>query len=163
MEGGVKRYRFKLADCAAIVDELDAVDWCSIFSGRGVDQCVELFYETVWTTVWFERHVPTKYSGFEEKLPWMTKELTSLKNYKAKASKKSKDSEKRCLKDDAIDNCECKCLREKFVSLREEYQQQHGRAYGDYRARIEEAIKSDPKTFFWRCRLKEKACWLPIS
>jgi hypothetical protein len=27
MEGGVKRYRFKLADCAAIVDELDAVDW----------------------------------------------------------------------------------------------------------------------------------------
>jgi hypothetical protein len=28
-----------------------------------------------------------------------------LKNNKAKASKKSKDSEKRCLKDDAIDNC----------------------------------------------------------
>jgi hypothetical protein len=42
------------------------------------------------------------------------------------ASKKSKDSEKRCLKDDAIDNCECERLRrEKFVSLREEYQQQH--------------------------------------
>jgi hypothetical protein len=33
-EGGVKRYSFKLADCAAIVDELDAVDWCSLFSGQ---------------------------------------------------------------------------------------------------------------------------------
>jgi hypothetical protein len=87
----------------------------------------------------------------------MTRELTSLKNNKAKTSKKSKDSEKRCLKDDAIYNCECERLREKFVSLREEYQQQHGRAYDDYRARIEERIKSDPKTFFWICRLKEKA------
>jgi hypothetical protein len=55
MESGVKRYRFKLADCAAIVDELDAVDWCSLFSGRGVDQCVDLFYETVWNC--FERYV----------------------------------------------------------------------------------------------------------
>jgi hypothetical protein len=82
MEGGVKRYRFELADCAAIVDELDPVD---------------LFYETVWS--YFERHVPTKYSGCEQKLPWMTRELTSLKNNKARASKK------RCLKDDAIDNC----------------------------------------------------------
>jgi hypothetical protein len=53
MKGGVKRYRFKLADCAAIKDELDAVDWCSLFLGRGVD----IFYETVWSC--FERHVPT--------------------------------------------------------------------------------------------------------
>jgi hypothetical protein len=47
MEGGVKRYRFKLVDCAVIVDELDAVDWCSLFSGTRADQCVDLFYETV--------------------------------------------------------------------------------------------------------------------
>jgi hypothetical protein len=78
------------------------------------------------------------------------------KNNKTKASKKSKDSEKRCLKDDAIDNCECKRLREKFVSLREKDQQQHGRAYNDYRAKIEEAIKSDPKTFFGYVDLKKK-------
>jgi hypothetical protein len=100
MEGGVKRHRFKLTDCVAIMDELDAVDWCSFFSGRGVDQCVDLFYGTVWSC--FERHLPTRYSGCEQKLPWMTGELTSWKNNKAKASKKSKDIEKRCLKDDAI-------------------------------------------------------------
>jgi hypothetical protein len=69
--------------------------------------------------------------------------MTSFKNNTAKASKKSKDSEKRYL-NDAIDNCECERLREKFVSLREEYLQQHGRAYDDYHARIEEAIKSYP-------------------
>jgi hypothetical protein len=33
IKGGVKRYRFKLVDCVAIVDELDAVDWCSFFFG----------------------------------------------------------------------------------------------------------------------------------
>jgi hypothetical protein len=33
IKGDVKCYRFKLVDCAAIVDELDAVDWCSIFFG----------------------------------------------------------------------------------------------------------------------------------
>jgi hypothetical protein len=59
----------------------------------------------------------------------MTRELTSLKNIKAKDSKKSKGSKKR--KDGAIDNCEWERLREKFVSLREEYQQQHGRANDD--------------------------------
>jgi hypothetical protein len=91
----------------------------------------------------------------------MTRKLTSLKNNEAKASKKSKDSENRCLKDDADDNCECKRLREKFVSLREEYQQQHGRAYDDYRAKIEEAIKSDPKTFFGYVDLKKKRVGYP--
>jgi hypothetical protein len=85
MESGFKLYRFILADCTAIVDELDVVDWCSLFSGRGVDQCVDLFYEMVWSC--FERHVLTRYSGCEQKLPWMTRELTSLKN-KSKASKK---------------------------------------------------------------------------
>jgi hypothetical protein len=107
--------------------------------------------------------MPTRYSGCEQKLPWMTRELTSLKNNKAKTSKKSKDSENWCLKDDAIDNCECERLLEKFVSLKEEYQQQHGQAYDDYHAKIKEAIKSDPKTFFWICSLKEKARWPPIS
>jgi GrpB-like predicted nucleotidyltransferase (UPF0157 family) len=71
----------------------------------------------------------------------MTRELISLKNNKVKASKKSKDSEKRYLKNDATDNCECERLREKYVSLKEEYQQQHGRAYDDYREKTEEAIK----------------------
>jgi hypothetical protein len=112
--------QFKLVDCAAILDELDAVDWCSLFWGKWVYQCVNVFYETVWSC--FERHEPRTYSGCEQKMPWMTRELTSLKNNKAKnASKKSKDNEKRCLKDEAFDNSESKRLREKFVSLRDEY------------------------------------------
>jgi hypothetical protein len=71
----------------------------------------------------------------------MTRELTSLKNNMA--SKKSKNCEKRSLKDDAIDNCECERLKEKFVPLREEYQHQIGRGYDDYRA----IIKTNPKSF----------------
>jgi hypothetical protein len=30
MEGGIKRYRFKLPNCAAFGDGLDAVDFCSL-------------------------------------------------------------------------------------------------------------------------------------
>jgi hypothetical protein len=89
--------------------------------------------------------VPSRYSSCEQKLPWMTRELTSLKNYKTIASKKSQDSEKRCLKDDAIDNCECERLRDKFVSIREEYL-----------SAAAWSIKSDPKTFFGFVDLKKK-------
>jgi hypothetical protein len=41
------------------------------------------------------------------------------------------------------------------LSLREEYRLMHGRAYDDYRVGIEEAIKSDPKTFFGYVDLKK--------
>jgi hypothetical protein len=118
---------------------------------------LRIYYKMDW------RHVPSRYSACEQKLPRTTRELTSLKNNKAKTTKKSKDSEKQYLEDEVTDNCECERLREKFVSLREEYQQQHVLAYDENRAKIKEAIKSDPKTFFWICRLKEKARWLPLG
>jgi Reverse transcriptase (RNA-dependent DNA polymerase)/Endonuclease-reverse transcriptase len=154
-----RRYIFRMADCAAIVSDLDAVDWFSLFSGKSIDRCVDLFYEMIWNC--FERHVPTKFSRIDRKLPWMTKELDCLKNKKAKAAKKSKKSEIRCLEDESIDDCKCEHLREKFSLLREEYQLLHGRAYDDYRAGIEEAIKSDPKTFFGYVDLKKKRVGYP--
>jgi hypothetical protein len=58
--------------------------------------------------------------------------------------KPRKNQKNQTVSDDAIDNCECERLREKFVSLREKHQQQHAGAHDVYRARIEEAIKSDP-------------------
>jgi hypothetical protein len=63
--------------------------------------------------------------------------------------------------DDAIDNCECERLREKFVSLRDEYQQQHGWAYDDYRAIIKKVIKSYLKTFFEYVDLKKNRVRFP--
>jgi translation elongation factor P/translation initiation factor 5A len=79
-----------------------------------------------------------------------------LKNKKTKAAKRSKASEKRCLEDEMIDDCECEQLRGEFLSFREEYQFMHGRAYDDYRVEIEEAIKSDPKSIFGYMDLKKK-------
>jgi hypothetical protein len=79
-----------------------------------------------------------------------------LKNKKTKAAKRSKASEKRCLDDETIDDCECEQLRREFLSLREEYQLMHGRAYDDYSVVVEEAIKSNPKTFFGYVDLRKK-------
>jgi hypothetical protein len=59
-------------------------------------------------------------------------------------------------RNETIDDCECKYLRKEFLSLREEYQLMHGRAYDDYRVGIEEAIKIDPETFFGYGDLKKK-------
>jgi hypothetical protein len=89
-------------------------------------------------------------------LPWITGEVSYLKIKETKTAKRSKAREKRCLKDKTIDDCECKQLRKEFLSLREKYQLMHGRAYDDYRVGIEEAIKSDPKSFFGYMDLNEK-------
>jgi hypothetical protein len=32
MKSGTQRYMFRMADCAAIVNELDVVEWFSLFS-----------------------------------------------------------------------------------------------------------------------------------
>jgi hypothetical protein len=86
-----------------------------------------------------------------------------LKNKKTKTVKRSKTSEKRCLENETIDDCECEQLRGELVSLRVEYQQIHGRAYEDYRVGIEEAIKSGPKTFFGYVDLKKKRVGSPVD
>jgi hypothetical protein len=72
-----------------------------------------------------------------------------------------KASEKRCLEDETIVDCECEQLRGEFLSLREEYQLMPGRAYDIYSVGIEEAINSDPKTFFGYVDLKKKRVGYP--
>jgi hypothetical protein len=76
-----------------------------------------------------------------------------LKNKETKATKSSKASEKRCLEEETIDDCDCK--------HKEEYQLMYGRVYDDYHVGIEEAIKSDPKTFFCYVDLKKKRVGYP--
>jgi hypothetical protein len=45
-------------------------------------------------------------------------------------------------------NCDCERLWYDITALRTEYQEHHGRAYDEYHIDIEEAIKTDPKSFF---------------
>jgi hypothetical protein len=78
MASRTQRYMFRMADCAAIVNELDEVDWFSLFSGKKMDCCVDLFYEMVWSC--FERHVPMRFPRGGRKLPWITGYLSCLKN-----------------------------------------------------------------------------------
>jgi hypothetical protein len=39
----------------------------------------------------------------------------------------------------------------------------HGWAYDNYRVGIEEAIKSDPNTFFGYVGFEEEACWPTVG
>jgi hypothetical protein len=47
MEKRSQRYMFRRADCTAIINELDEVDWFSLFSGKKMDCCLDLFYVLV--------------------------------------------------------------------------------------------------------------------
>jgi hypothetical protein len=100
MESKTQRYMFRMADCVAIVNELDEIDWFSLFSEKRMDCCVDLFHELAWS--WFERHVLMRFLRVGQKLPLITGELNCLKNKKTKAAKRSKASEKRCLEDERL-------------------------------------------------------------
>jgi hypothetical protein len=123
---------FRMADCAAIVNELGVVDWFSLFSRRGIDGCVHLFYEMIWSC--FEKHVPTRFFRGGQKL--ITSELRCLNKKKTKAAKRSRASEKRCLEDQTIDDCECEHLR------------------GDF-SHSEKSIRR--KALFWLCGFEKQA------
>jgi hypothetical protein len=64
----------------------------------------------------------------------VTKELNGLKN----KTKKMKESERQCMVDDEISECDCEGLRGDFTALRSTYQERHGLAY----------IKTNSKSFF---------------
>jgi hypothetical protein len=68
-----RRFRFRAADCGAITEELSLVDWHGLFSRKGVDLCVDLFYNAIWTC--FGKFVPRTSTRCAQKLPWVTKEL----------------------------------------------------------------------------------------
>jgi hypothetical protein len=52
----VEHYRFASADCETISQDLNSIDWKSLFSCKKVDQCVDLFYDVIWRH--FDRHIP---------------------------------------------------------------------------------------------------------
>jgi hypothetical protein len=59
-----------------------------------------------------------------------------------------KESERRCMVNDDISECNCERLRGNFTALKSTYQERHGLAYDDYHIGIEEEIKTDPKSLF---------------
>jgi hypothetical protein len=75
MESRTQCYMFEMADFVAIVNELGVVDWFSIFSGLGMDCCVDWFCEIVWSCI--EKHVSTRFFLGDRKLPWITRFLNN--------------------------------------------------------------------------------------
>jgi hypothetical protein len=62
-----QRYMFRMAECAAIINELNEVDWFNHFLEKRIDCCFNLFYKIVWSC--FERHVPMRFSRAGRLLP----------------------------------------------------------------------------------------------
>jgi hypothetical protein len=100
-----RRCRFRAADCEAITDELGLVDWHGLLSRKEVDLCVDISYDVIWSC--FEKFVPRTSTRCAQKFPWVTQKLNGLKNKTTKANKKMKGSERRCMVDDDISECDC--------------------------------------------------------
>jgi hypothetical protein len=61
---------------------------------------------------------------------------------------------------DNINDRDGERLQDDFNALRTDYQEHHGRAYDDYRIGIEEAIKTDPRSFFLGTLISRKSEWV---
>jgi hypothetical protein len=90
-------------------------------TSNGVDLCVYPLYDVTWSC--FEKFMQKNSTRCAQKLPWVTKELNGLKNRTTKAAKKMKESERRCMVDDDISECDWERLRGDFTSLRSSYQE----------------------------------------
>jgi hypothetical protein len=77
----------------------------------------------------------------DERTEWIEKKTT-------KVAKRMKESERRCMVDDYISDCNCEGLRGNFTALRSTYQEHQGLVNDDYRIGIEEEIKTNPRSFF---------------
>jgi hypothetical protein len=73
-----------------------------------------------------------------------------------KTRQKMKKSERQCIVDEDISECDCERLRTDFAALRSTYQERHGFAYDNYRIGIQGEIKTEPKSFFKYVDLKKK-------
>jgi hypothetical protein len=87
------------------------VDWRGLFTSKSGDRCVDQFYDVMWC--YFERCC--------RKFPWVTKEPNDLKNKTTRATKRIKESERRCMMNVDIDECDCEELRADFIVLRTDY------------------------------------------
>jgi hypothetical protein len=167
-----ERFKFGAADGEAIIKELGSIDWHGIFSRKNVDKCIDLFYDVISSC--FGSFVPKTSPHCVQKFRWDTKDyyLDSLlgpmtakvcrapghegaewfEEQGNKSCKNDEKSERRCMIDDDIDSCDCEQLRDEFTALRTEYQEHHGRINDYYHIGIEEAIKTDPRSFFLICR-----------
>jgi hypothetical protein len=122
-----------------------------------VNQCNDLLYDVIWSC--FGSLVPKTSQHCTQKFPWVKKELISLKNKATRAAKRMKKGKRRYMIDDDIDDGNCERLRDDFTAFGTEYQKHHERAYDDYRIGIEEAIKTDPRSFLGTL-ISRKSGWV---
>jgi hypothetical protein len=102
--------------------------------------CSSLFYDVILSC--FICFVLKTSPHCVQKFAKFTKELNYLKNRATRAAK-------RWNKASMINGCDCERLQDHFTAFRTEYQEHLGRAYDDYRIVIEEAIKTEPRSFYW--------------
>jgi hypothetical protein len=47
MNDSTRRYKFKMADLKAIIDDMNGADWIQLFERISVDHCVRLCYNEI--------------------------------------------------------------------------------------------------------------------
>jgi hypothetical protein len=67
-----------------LIVKLGSIDWHGIFSRKSVDQCIDLFYDVLWSC--FGSFVPITSPHCVQKFPWVTKELNGIKNRETRSA-----------------------------------------------------------------------------
>lgn len=143
-----RRLDFSKADFPAINSYLEKLNWSvldSLYNPIEIHDILTSIFSRAVTDF-----VPYKSLSTKDKPPWFNPRLSEAKNAKNKAHKKFKDS-----------NCESNRLR--FIQLRNDFDTLHKFLYNQYIFKIENSLKSNPKSFWLYLNSLRKTCGFPSS
>lgn len=149
------RYNFYKADVNSISEVLSSIDWENLLDKFDVDIAVQTFSNILAYVI--DRHVP-KQPSYDDRAPWMTKQLKRLKT--AKRAALSQYSKVRARRQS---NHVVLPLREHYSRLNQEYKFQSRRCYARYQRQIQQKLKTNPKAFWKFINDQRKEFGLPAS
>lgn len=138
-------FDFKQANYIIIKNKLSSIDWQTLIRNLNLEQAVDTFYQIMYDIL--ETSVPKKKRKKSHKSkspPWYNRIIINLKNRKQKAHKAYKRD---------INNTNLTI----YLAICDQLNLEIKNAYEEYNIRVENNIKSDPKSFFSFVKDKQKS------
>jgi Reverse transcriptase (RNA-dependent DNA polymerase) len=163
MSKRISRFDFKKADVDAMTEYLSHINWSDLFAVNDIDTCVAKFYDAM--NGCFELYVPKFVAGGPNaRYPWFDRELRNLDNTKTKAHKFMKEVAAKFYRPmSSTVKTQYDAASTRYRELRRDFKSLHHIKYEQYIQKIEDNIKTDPRTFFKFADMKRNSCGYPSA
>ncbi|XP_062538218.1 uncharacterized protein LOC134206505 [Armigeres subalbatus] len=141
-------YVFRKANYCSIAEVLSNLDWQSILDPADANIAAQTFSHVLAYVI--DRHVPKKVTHIDSRVPWMTNDLRSLKRTKKAVLKR-------------FTRFRTLPLKHHYARLNHEYKRLSHFYFKRYQRRIQQWLKSHPKSFWNYVNEQRKEVGLPSS